>query len=242
MFDLVSDDSRGGGEVACGGGDVAVLAFEGVDDEVAFVEGYSFVKGAGADGVGGVGGLEGGGQVVALDDAFVSEEDGAFDAVFEFADVAGPMVGDHHVDGGGGDASDGFVEFFGVLFDEEVGEEEDVVFAVAQRGEVDGEDVEAVVEVLSEVAFADGGFEVSVGGADDADGGFSCFVGAEAFEFAFLEDAEDFDLDGGGEVADFVEEERAVVGLFDVSVACSSGAGEGAFFVAEEFAFDEGFG
>ena len=87
----------------------------------------------------------------------------------------------------------------------------------------------------------DGLFEVSVGGADDAGVGAEGFVGADAFEFAFLEYAEEFYLYGGREVADFVEEEGASGGLFDASFSGADGSGEGTFFVAEEFGFEESF-
>jgi len=128
---FVADDAWCGAEVACGGGEGAVLSFEGIDDDVAFEEADALGEGTVANGVGGVGGLEGGGQVVALDDSFVGEQYGAFDAVFEFADVSGPMVGDHHVDGWGGDTADVFFHTGGVSFDEVVGELEDVVFSVS---------------------------------------------------------------------------------------------------------------
>ncbi len=40
-------------------------------------------------------------------------------------------------------------------------------------------------------------------------------------------------------VADFIEQERAVLGEFEAAGAAFDGTGEGAFFVAEEFTFDE---
>ena len=42
-----------------------------------------------------------------------------------------------------------------------------------------------------------------------------------------------------GHVADFVEKERAAVGLFEFAEMVGGSAGEGAFFVAEEFGFDQ---
>ena len=44
------------------------------------------------------------------------------------------------------------------------------------------------------------------------------------------------------EIADFVEEQRALVGGFKAAAAAHQCAGEGAFFVAEEFVFDQRFG
>ena len=67
------------------------------------------------------------------------------------------------------------------------------------------------------------------------------FLFVEATDARIFEDAEEFGLGGGGHVADFVEEEGAVLGEFEAAGAAFDGTGEGAFFVAEEFAFDERF-
>ena len=64
-------------------------------------------------------------------------------------------------------------------------------------------------------------------------------VGAYAFDGAFAEHAQEFDLGGLVDFSDFVEEEGAAVGLFESADAFLCGAGEGSFFVAEEFAFQE---
>src|SRR5690606_8183734 len=49
-------------------------------------------------------------------------------------------------------------------------------------------------------------------------------------------------LRGGGNVADFVEEERAAVGELEAAELLGGGAGEGAGLVAEELAFEQRFG
>src|SRR5277367_5659603 len=82
-------------------------------------------------------------------------------------------------------------------------------------------------------------FEIAVGGDYDANVYAYGFVSANALDLAFFENAEQFRLHGHGHVADFVEKERAALGLFEFSEVFGGGAGEGAFFVAEEFGFDE---
>jgi hypothetical protein len=54
-----------------------------------------------------------------------------------------------------------------------------------------------------------------------------------------LEHAQDLGLRVGAHVADFVEEQRATVGLLESSDALLVGAGERAFFVAEQFGLEE---
>ena len=52
---------------------------------------------------------------------------------------------------------------------------------------------------------------------------------------ALLEHAEELHLHRGRDVADLVEEERALVRLFEPALTIADGAGEGAADVAEEF-------
>ena len=62
---------------------------------------------------------------------------------------------------------------------------------------------------------------------------------AESFELTFLKHPEQLGLELQRQVADFVEEDRPAVGEFEASGPARDGSGESAFFVAEEFAFDE---
>ena len=66
-------------------------------------------------------------------------------------------------------------------------------------------------------------------------------VAAHPLVFPLLQHAEEFDLDGGREVADFVEEKRSAFGLLDAAHAAEKGPREGPLFVAEEFALQKAF-
>lgn len=160
----------------------------------------------------------------------------------EFADVAGPVVGFEDGEGVVFDADEGFLVGAGEFVEAVERDEGDVAEAFAERGEGDGDDVEAVVEVGAESAGADFFEGVAVGGADDADVGGDVFVAADASEDAFLDEPEELGLEFEGHFADFVEEEGTAHGFFDGAGAAAVCAGEGAFFVAEEGGFDEFFG
>ena len=67
-------------------------------------------------------------------------------------------------------------------------------------------------------------------------------VAADALEGAALQHAENFRLRGRRHVADFIQENRAVVALLEFADALDRRAGERAFFVAEQFAFQKLFG
>ncbi len=65
---------------------------------------------------------------------------------------------------------------------------------------------------------------------------------AHARERAVLQEPEQLGLERAAHVGNLIQENRAAVGLFDAAGLLPVGAGEGAFFVAEEFAFQEGLG
>jgi hypothetical protein len=73
-----------------------------------------------------------------------------------------------------------------------------------------------------------------VGGGDDADIDLADGGLADALDLAAVEDAQELGLEVEGELADLVEEEGAAVGLLEAAGAVGHGAGEGAFFVAED--------
>ncbi len=72
------------------------------------------------------------------------------------------------------------------LLQEFFDEERDVFFAVAQRRDEEGDDVEAVEEVFAEVAAGDLFFEVFVGGGDDADVDVDGVAGSDGVEALFV--------------------------------------------------------
>ena len=68
------------------------------------------------------------------------------------------------------------------------------------------------------------------------------FPAADARERALFHEAQQLCLDGGGNVSYFIQEERAADGALEVARPRGERAGEGVFFVAEEFAFQQRFG
>ena len=128
------------------------------------------------------------------------------------------------------------------LMDEMPAEIGNVLQAVAQRRNFDRHDVQPIEEILAEIAFFDAALEIAIGRGDHADIHLLREAAADALEAAFLQHAQQFGLEGGGDFADFIEHERSAVGQFETAAAEFVGAGEGAFFVAEEFGFEKIFG
>src|SRR5258708_29997006 len=102
--------------------------------------------------------------------------------------------------------------------------------------------IEAEEQILAETSGGGFGGDVDIGGGDDADVDAASAGGADALELAGFQNAQELGLEFQGHVGDFVEKERAVVGELEAADAVDARVGEGAFDVAEEFAFEYALG
>src|SRR5882762_7858275 len=98
---------------------------------------------------------------------------------------------------------------------------------VAQRGKMYGDDVQAEIKVLAEGAVAISGFQVAIGGGDDAY--VDCDVRIAAYwpNFLLLQDAQELGLHFERQLANFIEENRASVGSLKETSFRFYGSGEG---------------
>ena len=100
--------------------------------------------------------------------------------------------------------------------------------------------MQTVVEIFTELSFADPFGQIMVGGSDhpyiDLDGGGV----TDPFKFTFLEHPQQTHLHGRRNVADLVQEDGAAVGLLETAGLVGDGTGEGPLDVAEQFAFQQG--
>ena len=106
-------------------------------------------------------------------------------------------------------------------------------------GTLDRDHAQPEVEVLAERPLLDLLLEVLVGRGDDPDVDLDRARRAEPLDFAFLQHAQHLGLRLGAHVADFVEEDRAAVGLLELADLLLGGAGERPFLVPEELRFDQ---
>jgi hypothetical protein len=118
-------------------------------------------------------------------------------------------------------------------------EHHDIGRALAQRGQVDGQDVESIEQVFAELALTDHLQRIAIGGADDADIDLAQMAIADARQRAGLEEAEELGLQREIHFPDFIEEEGAAIGEFGCALAIFMGAGKGAAGNPEQFAFHQ---
>ena len=161
------------------------------------------------------------GQIADVQDGPEPKRHGALDGVFQFAHVAGPVVGHQAAHGVFGDGAHGPLRI-AELFEEGADQQRNIALALAQRRQFDLHHVQPEEEVLAEPAGADGRFQVAIGGGDDAHVECARVRWRPPAEFALLQHAQQLGLQIHGQVANFVEEDGAAVGRFEQSRLASA--------------------
>ena len=178
-------------------------------------------------------------EIFGGDSAPVGQQHGAFDRVFQFPDVARPLVAHQEFQRVGLQHGHLLLQLSRESLDEGSRERRHIRFPLAERRHVDGDDVEPVVQVITEGARLHHRRQVAVRGRDQPDVDLDGARTAQPFEFVLLQYTQDLRLGIGAHVADLVQEQRAPVGLFEAANPLLVGAGERPLLVAEEFRFQQ---
>ena len=120
-----------------------------------------------------------------------------------------------------------------------MGEQRDISHAIAQGRHLDFDYRDAEIKVFAEGAFADHLLQIAVGGAEHSNIDGMRNVRTQALDRPLLQHAQQLGLQREGQVADLIDEDRAVVRFFKSSAAALVCAGECAAFVAEQFGVDQ---
>ena len=227
-------------ELLCRLGTVPAGAAESVEDELLLggMESEVTIAGDDAPGRGAVGVMGRSapklfGQIVVRERIGLPEDDHSLDQVLQFANVARPRVvhqAPHEIRGDRQGL--GLAEGSQELFDKDG----DIVAPFGQARHPQGDDIEAVVEIFAERAAGDPVPEVDIGRGQQADIDLNRPLGPDRFDRALLDGAEEFGLQVGAQFADFVEEEGASVGEFELPPLVAYGAGESPFDMPEQLA------
>src|SRR5205823_5381170 len=159
----------------------------------------------------------------------------------ELAHVPRPRVRHEGVLGFGGECETA-AGFAGVPREEVSGERQDVVPALAQRDELDRDDVQPVIQVVAEAAGRRLVAERAVARGDDADVDAPRARAADRQYLAVLQDAQELRLEVRTDLADLVEEERPARCPLEAAGARRDGTGERALLVSEELALEHALG
>src|SRR5690606_17914791 len=140
----------------------------------------------------------------------VAEEQAALDDVLELADVAGPGMPEEALHRAVGHPAHVLLELGAEVAEEVLDQERDVALALAQRRQAHLDHVEPVVEVLAEAALPDLLQQIAVGRRDQPYVDLDGLDAAHPLELLLLDRAEQLHLHVDRDLADLVEEERAV--------------------------------
>src|SRR6185437_888529 len=168
-------------------------------------------------------------------------DDQAFDHVAQFAHIAWPGISHEHI-------NRVFTDFTrpaavsGRKFLQEVpGQQRNVLLALTKGSHVKRNYVETIKKVFAEVAARDFILQVLIGGSDHAYIHLDSFIIAHASELLLIQLAQHLGLGFQAHVADLVQKQRALVRLFELALFVAGRAGESAFAMAKQLAFDPVF-
>ena len=106
--------------------------------------------------------------------------------------------------------------------------------AFAQRRQRDGGDVEAEIQILPEALLRDRRLQIHIGGGDHAHIHLGRGAGAESGHLALLQHAQQLDLQSQGQVADFIQQQRAAASRLEPAAPLGTHrTRKGALFMAE---------
>ena len=125
------------------------------------------------------------------------------------------------------------------IVEEVLGQQLDVFTPVAQRWQVDREDVEPVIEVFPQLAARHRLAGAAVGRGDDPHVGLDRVVAAHAQEVSRLEHAQELHLELRVHLGDLVEQQRSAGGALEIADVPAVRAREAALLVPEQFALDQ---
>ncbi len=106
---------------------------------------------------------------------------------------------------------------------------------------MDGDHAQPVKQIFPEPAFLDGLLQFLVGGGQDSGIHPDFLPAPNPLDGVFLQETQEFDLQGRGDFADFIQKEGALVSGLDAPHHLGMGARERPFFVAEKLAFQKSF-
>src|SRR5690606_5155806 len=106
-------------------------------------------------------------------------------------------------------------------------------FALAERRQMNGNDVEAVIEIFAEGACGYHRREVAVGRGNDAHVDRDLLAPPDPSDLSGLQRAQQPRLRLGRHIANLVEKQGSAMGLLELADAAAHRPGEGALFVSE---------
>ena len=114
--------------------------------------------------------------------------------------------------------------------------------AFTERLQCDRENIQAVIQIHTERSVLDHLFKGPVRGGNHTDVEFNVMGSAQATDGSVLQYPQNLHLNFERQFPDFIQKQRATVGLFKDTGMLRLGIGKSAFFITEQLAFDNRLG
>ncbi|CAG9202602.1 hypothetical protein PSP6_210220 [Paraburkholderia tropica] len=178
-------------------------------------------------------------QVLGADQIAARHQQREVNDVFEFADIAGPRIGQQSLHRVLGEHRLRAFELRAVARAEMLGEQHDVLRSFAQRRQAHTRQIDPVEQIHAEIAGDHGTLQIDIGRGHNPHVDAPRARRAHARHLALLQYAQQFRLEWRREIADFVEKDRAFVCVLEITGAAALRARERARLVTEEFRFGQ---
>ena len=150
-------------------------------------------------------------QVSGLDETALCQDHRSFDDVFQLPDVSRERMVPEHGHSTWSHPPDLLPDLLGALFQKVAHQERQVALPFPKGRNMDRNDIQPVVQVFPEGAFAHHLLEVPVGGGDEANIDGDRFRVANRGDHHLLEDAQQLGLNGRADVGHLVQEQGSSV-------------------------------
>ena len=120
-----------------------------------------------------------------------------------------------------------------VLTNHRASKRNDVAWTLAQRLQLQGENIEAVVEIFAEATGRHIALQIAIGRSEETELRLLRLGRAERRELALLQHAQQFRLYVRRQLTDFIEEQSAAIGLLKITMEALHGTSESALLVTE---------
>src|SRR6266446_7750525 len=167
------------------------------------------------------------------------QQSGPLHKVLKFPDVARPAIAREGVHRFVGNTLDLFSHAPSVLIGEVVNQKRNVITAISQRRDINRKHVQTIVKITSELFFGDQLGDVGIRGRQYANIDALSASTAQALKFLLLQNSQKLGLQFERYIADLVQKERSLVRQLESSNPLGDGAGERAFLMAKQLAFEK---
>jgi len=178
-------------------------------------------------------------QVAAFQIVTGFQEHGTFDSIAKFTHIARPAIAHQELPGAGCNRSKVLAELLIEPFEKKLGQQNNIGASIAQWWYLDGDDVEAIVEITTKPFFIDRSIKLHISGGNDPGVGLDVDNAPNPFEPLFLNDPQELGLHGQGTITDFIDQHGAGVGQLEQSAFDATRIRKGALLMAEQFGLHE---